>query len=205
MVNGAFKSSLEESYAEWVEDHLMGGEKKRGPVPVPSRKETATWVLEAFNAITEDDIMAACHAAYFPKGMKLSELEDLTYFGNSDSSSDSDSDYDSGTDTDEDEPISDLSSSSDDSSDSDDNPDEVIWAKPARGVWGMAHVCDGKLYFTRDHMQRNVIPKNLKLPQPKPAPKPGAKASSKASSSGEHVQLFRMVYDRKNGFQSEHL
>ena len=39
----------------------------------------------------------------------------------------------------------------------------------------------------------------------KPAPKPRAKTSSKASSSGEHVQLFRMVYDRKKGFQSEHL
>ena len=26
-----------------------------------------------------------------------------------------------------------------------------------------------------------------------------------ASSSGEHVQLFRMVYDRKKGFQPEHL
>ena len=75
MVNGAFKSSLEESYAEWVEDHFMGEKKKRGPVPVPSREETATWVFEAFNAITEDDIMAACRAAYFPKGMKLSELE----------------------------------------------------------------------------------------------------------------------------------
>ena len=31
-----------------------------------------------------------------------------------------------------------------------------------------------------------------------------AKASSKASSSGEHVQLFRMVYNRKKGFQAEH-
>ena len=114
----------------------------------PSEKGDLFAVLEAFNAITEDDIMAACRAAYFPKGMKLSELEDLTYFQNSDSDSDSssDSDSDSGTDTDEDEPISDISSSSDDSSD-----------------------------------------------------------SSKASSSGEHVQLFRMVYDRKKGFQSEHL
>ena len=112
-------------------------------------------------------------------------------------------DSDSGTDTDEDEPISDLSSSSDESSDSDDNPNEVIWAKTARGVWGMAHVFDGKLYFTRDRMQGNFIPK--KLPEPKPAPKPRAKASSKASSSGEHVQLSRMVYDRKKGFQSEHL
>ena len=54
-------------------------------------------------------------------------------------------------------------------------------------------------------MQGNFIPKNLKLPEPKPAPKPRAKASSKTSSSGEHVQLFRMVYDRKKGFQSEHL
>ena len=105
-----------------------------------------------------------------------------------------------GTDTDEDKPISDLSSSSDDSSDSDDNPNEAIWAKAARGVWGMAHVF-GMLYFARDRMQSNFIPNNLKLPEPKPALKPGAKASS----SGEHVQLFRMVYDRKKSFQSEHL
>ena len=97
MVNGAFKSSLEESYAEWVEDKLMGKKRKRGPVPVPSREETATWVLEAFNAITENDIKAACRAAYFPKGMKLSELEDLTYCGNSDSDSSCNSDSDSGT------------------------------------------------------------------------------------------------------------
>ena len=65
----------------------------------------------------------------------------------------------------------------------------------------MAHVFDGKLYFTRDHMQGNFISKNLKLPEPKPAPKP----QLKASSSGEHVQLFRMVYDCKKGFQAEHL
>ena len=61
------------------------------------------------------------------------------------------------------------------------------------------------MHFTRNHMQSNFIPKNLKLPEPKPAPKPRAKASSKASSSGEHVQLFRMVYDRKKGFQAEHV
>ena len=69
----------------------------------------------------------------------------------------------------------------------------------------MAHVFDGKLYFTIDHMQGNFIPKNLKLPEPKPAPKPQAKASSAASSSGEHVQLFCMVYHCKKGFQAEHL
>ena len=54
-------------------------------------------------------------------------------------------------------------------------------------------------------MQGNFIPKNLKSREPKPAPKPQPKASSKASSSGEHVQLFCMVYDRKKGFQAEHL
>ena len=54
---------------------------------------------------------------------------------------------------------------------------------------------------TRDHTQGNFIPKNLKLPEPKLAPKP----QPKASSSGEHVQLFCMVYDRKKGFQAKHL
>ena len=42
-------------------------------------------------------------------------------------------------------------------------------------------------------------------PAPKPAPKPWAKASSKVSSNSEHVKLFSMVYDRKKGFQTEHL
>ena len=54
-----------------------GGERKQGPDPVPSCEETTTWALEAFNAITEDDIRAACRAAHFPKGMKLSELQDV--------------------------------------------------------------------------------------------------------------------------------
>ena len=49
----------------------------------------------------------------------------------------------------------------------------------------MDDVFDGKLYFTREHMQGNFIPINLKLLEPKLAPKP----QPKASSSGEHVQL----------------
>ena len=67
--------------------------------------------------------------------MKLSELEDLTYFGDSDSDSSSDSDSDSGTDTDEDDCIEESSSSDDNSSDSDHAPTEVVWAKTTRGVW----------------------------------------------------------------------
>ena len=46
--------------------------------------------------------------------------------------------------------------------------------------------------------------RGMKLPRPNPAPKPQAKASSRASSSGEHVRLFRMVYNRKKGFQAKH-
>ena len=45
LVNGAFKSSLEESYAEWVEEHFMEKKKKCGPIPIPSCEETATWVF----------------------------------------------------------------------------------------------------------------------------------------------------------------
>ena len=40
MVNGAFKSSLEESYGEWVEDNLMGKKKNCWLVPIPSHEET---------------------------------------------------------------------------------------------------------------------------------------------------------------------
>ena len=135
--------------------------------------------LEAFHAIAEDDIRALCRADYFPEGMELLELEDLKYFANFDSNSSSDCDSDCGTDIDDDDdgPNSE-SSSSDNSSDSDDEPTEVVWANAARRVWGMPHVFDGKLYFLRDHLQGNFIPKNLKLPEPKPAPKPLPKASS---------------------------
>ena len=51
------------------------------------------------------------------------------------------------------------------------------------------------------HMQGKLIPNNLKFSEPKPAPKP----QPQASSSGEHVQLFRMVYGCKKGLQAEHL
>ena len=44
----------------------------------------------------------------------------------------------------------------------------------------MAHVFDGKWYFTRGHMQDNFIPNILKLPQPRAAPKPQAKAALKS-------------------------
>ena len=51
----------------------------------------------------------------------------------------------------------------------------------------MAHVFDGKLYFTRDHMQGNFIPKNLKLPELKPASKPRAKVKVHSYHALTHV------------------
>ena len=77
--NGIFGSEMEESYAEWAEACVMG-RGKRGPVPAPSREEVATWVLHAFNSISDDAIRKACSRAYFPNGLKLSELEDEEYF-----------------------------------------------------------------------------------------------------------------------------
>ena len=114
--------------------------------------------------------------------MKLSKLEDLKYFANSDSGSSSHSacySY-SATDTDDNGPIFEASSSCDDSSDCDHDPTEVVCVKGTRGVWRMTHIFDGKLYLARDYMQGNFIPKNFKLSKPKLAPKPRAKASSKS-------------------------
>ena len=42
---------------------------------------------------------------------------------------------------------------------------EVVWAKSAPGVWGLGHVFDGKLYFTRDIFEEKWIPKDLVSPK----------------------------------------
>ena len=60
----------------------------------------------------------------------------------------------------------------------------------------------GEVFAVLGYMKGGQV---VTRPEPKLAPKPRAKASSKASSNGEHVKLFRMVYDRKKGFQAEHL
>ena len=38
------------------------------------------------------------------------------------------------------------SSSEEEEEEEEDNDVEVVWAKSARGVWGLGHVFDGKLY-----------------------------------------------------------
>ena len=64
---------------------------------------------------------------------------------------------------------------------------EIVWAKADRGVWGLGHVFDGQLYFTRDIVDSSVLKDSYKLPRrkeppappPKPAPKPAPKSGKK--------------------------
>ena len=36
---------------------------------------------------------------------------------------------------------------------------EIVWAKSARGVWGLANIfANGKLYFTHDVPEANCLP-----------------------------------------------
>ena len=199
--NGTFKGELEEEYAMWAEEKIMGRTKKQGPVPQPSRKEVANWVVRAFAAITDDAIREACRTAYFPSGLKLSQLEDTEFFKKHDPESDSDDG--SQTDTD-DSGDSDDSSGVDDSDSDDDRECDVVWAKLGRWVWGLCHVFEDTLYLTRDLMEDSAVPSNLSVP--KVSDSDGAATSARAKKSpkpGEHVQLFRMKRDRNKGFYSE--
>ena len=54
--NGTFKGELEEKYAMWVEENIMGRNRGgagpgRGGVPQPSHKEVANWVLHALRPL----------------------------------------------------------------------------------------------------------------------------------------------------------
>ena len=109
-----------------------------------------------------------------------------------------------------------ISHSQADSSDSDGEGDgasandqcvDIIWAKAARGVWGLSHVFNNKLFFTRDIMDDDAVPMHFNVPEPKPKPKPKpapkATVAPKPGPKGQHRQEFRMVYHRKKGFTSQ--
>ena len=132
--NGTFKG---EEYAMWAEEIIMGQTRKHGPVPQLSRKEVAHWVVSAFAAITNDAIREACRTAYFPSGLKLSQLEDTEFFKKHNPQSDSDDGSQTNTDGTDD---SDDSSGVDDSDSDNDGDCDVVWVKLGRGVWGLCHV-----------------------------------------------------------------
>ena len=69
----------------------------------------------------------------------------------------------------------------------------------SRGIWGLGHVFEGKLYFTKDIVDDSFVPRNRK---PKPIPKPEAKPAPKPAPKGKHVQLFKMRRKVGKGFYS---
>ena len=148
--------------------------------------------------------------AYFPKEMKLSELEDTDYFSRTHNDSpteskSSDSSSSGSTSSDEsrqeDSDVDSMSWSSEEEEEEEEeeegNDVEVVWAQSARGVWGLGHVFDGKMYFTRDICEEKWIPKDLVPPKtlvfapkarakaaPQPIAKPAAKRTGLAVQAG---------------------
>ena len=65
------------------------------------------------------------------------------------------------------------------------NDVEVAWAKSARGVWGLGHVFDGKLYFIceKKWIPKDVVPPKNSMVAPKArgkaAPRTRAKPATK--------------------------
>jgi hypothetical protein len=82
-----------------------------------------------------------------------------------------------------------------------DNEVQIVWAmgQVGREIWGLGHIFDGKLYFTKDVVDDSFVPRNRK---PKPIPKPEAKPAPKPAPKGKHVQLFKMRHMVGKGFYS---
>ena len=36
---------------------------------------------------------------------------------------------------------------------------QIVWAKAGRGIWGLGHVFEGKLYFTKDIVDDSFVPR----------------------------------------------
>ena len=204
--NGTFSKGMEEEYASWAGRRLMS-RKKRGPVPTPSREEVATWVVRSFASITDDAIRHACRTAYFPNGLKLSQLDDVDYFNSEGNRPlDPESSSDSGSETDTDSEISSDSSSSDDSDSGSGDGCEIVFAKAGRGTWGLCHTFDGNLYLTRDLMEGSFVPKDLKVPKVKnvPPPPPPLRRRLRRQPNRESMSNFsRCITTGKGSFSPQ--
>ena len=78
-----------------------------------------------------------------------------------------------------------------------DDEAQIVWAKAGRGIWSLGCVFEGKLYFTKDIMGNNFVPRNR---NPKHIPKPTAQPAPKSAPKGKHVQLFKMRHKVGKGF-----
>ena len=76
---------------------------------------------------------------------------------------------------------------------------QIVWAKAGHGIWGLGHVFEGKLYFTKDIVNDNFVPRNR---QPEHIPKPEGMPGPKPAPKGKHVQLFKMRRKVGKGFYS---
>ena len=72
---------------------------------------------------------------------------------------------------------------------------QIVWAKARRGIWGLGHVFEGQLYFTKDIVDGSFVPRNRK---PKPIPKPEAKPAPKACPK---AQACAIVQDEAQGWK----
>eukprot|EP00667_Euglena_gracilis_P030743 EG_transcript_43170 len=121
-----------------------------------------------------------------------------------DDTSDSDSDLTSVTSSSSD--VSDCSSISDSAPGSHPNQptqgeEEVVWAKADRGVWGLTHVFDEKLYMTRDLVDGSALPENFK-PMPEQGDQPKGPKKKQRAEGVVHVQQFKMKYQKGKGWCS---
>ena len=76
---------------------------------------------------------------------------------------------------------------------------QIVWAKAGGGIWGLGHIFEGKLYFTKVIVDDSFVPRNRK---PKPIPKLEAKPAPKPAPKGKHVQLLKMRHKVGKGFYS---
>ena len=127
------------------------------------------------------------------------ELEDMEYFSRTHDDSPTESEFESSDSSSSGSTSSDESRQEDSDVDSmpssgaeeeeeeeeeEGNDVEVVWANSTRGVWGLSHVFDGKLYFTRDICEEQWIPKDLVPPKKSvAAPKARAKAAPSQKQS----------------------
>ena len=199
-VNKKMNFEMEELFAPWVIEKTKKL-KNTDAIPHPSRAQFGRWVSEAWNAISDDELRSAMRKAIFPNGMKLSQLDDADFpehhLANAKPDSDSDSSHDSDTDSDSELLTSDDSSSCSDSEEDDEV--QLVWAKAGHGIWGLGHVFEDNLYFTKDIVDDSFVPKNRK---PKPISKPAAKPAPNPAPKGKHVQLFKMKRKVGKGFYS---
>ena len=76
---------------------------------------------------------------------------------------------------------------------------QLVWAKASRGIWGLGHVFEDKLHFTKDIVNDSFVPK---IRKPKPISKCATKPAPKRAPKGKHLQLFKMKHKVGKSFYS---